>query len=462
MYNANLTCGGDAELAFRIARDNKVGFIDKVGAGYRVHDSNLHNSVEWGEVAKVWDVAGKYDSLSRAEKREIRLKKADALRCAGYEYFERNNFKRARELFSRSLRLKKSYFALKYLFIMASVPEKIIRLYRENRRLLANTGKPAGIPLKHEKPFVSVVVPALNSEKTIGKCLESLQEQDYPKERYEIIVVDNGSKDRTAEIAKPFNARLYRKPKLGVSGLRNFGAGKSKGEIIAFADSDCVVGRKWIWAAVDALSNLNASCTGFMYSPAGKSWVANAWQLSLERNSRDRRLVPGGNIIVKKKAFDDIGGFDAKLGSGEDQDFCFRLIEGNYAIVPDKRLRSIHLGEQSTLWGFFAKQFSYGRWGIAFMKKHLMGLPASTAAMFGIYTLFAAAGTIFGIAALILLGWKIPLILFAGLFAFPPLLMSISVSVKSGRIRHAHHLFALYSAYGAARALALLFQKSGK
>ena len=65
-------------------------------------------------------------------------------------------------------------------------------------------------------PFVSLIIPALNEEKTIGDCLVSLFKMDYPPERWEILVVDNGSTDRTAEIVKSFPVRYLREERRGV------------------------------------------------------------------------------------------------------------------------------------------------------------------------------------------------------------------------------------------------------
>ncbi|RKX92309.1 MAG: glycosyltransferase family 2 protein, partial [Spirochaetes bacterium] len=67
-----------------------------------------------------------------------------------------------------------------------------------------------------EYPFVSVIIPALNAESTIGLCLESIKSLDYPAGKLEIIVVDNGSTDRTREIAESFGAKVLYKPKLKV------------------------------------------------------------------------------------------------------------------------------------------------------------------------------------------------------------------------------------------------------
>ncbi len=95
-------------------------------------------------------------------------------------------------------------------------------------------------------PFVSVIVPALNEERTIRECIVSLLRMDYPQERREILMVDNGSTDRTAEIIKSFPVRYLREERRGASYARNRGIEASKGEILAFTDADCVVTTGWL------------------------------------------------------------------------------------------------------------------------------------------------------------------------------------------------------------------------
>ena len=90
--------------------------------------------------------------------------------------------------------------------------------------------------------FISVVVPALNEEKYIGHCLSSLRAQHYPRELYEIIVVDNASTDRTAEIARRFGLKVVFEPQRGVGRARHRGAQEARGERYHAATSTCGIG----------------------------------------------------------------------------------------------------------------------------------------------------------------------------------------------------------------------------
>ena len=95
-------------------------------------------------------------------------------------------------------------------------------------------------------PFVSVVVPVRNGEETIGVCLRALLATDYPLDRREILVVDNGSTDRTAELIHPFPVRRLWEPERGASNARNRGIRDSRGEIVAFIDADCGATKRWL------------------------------------------------------------------------------------------------------------------------------------------------------------------------------------------------------------------------
>jgi glycosyltransferase involved in cell wall biosynthesis len=94
--------------------------------------------------------------------------------------------------------------------------------------------------------MISVVVPAYNEEQNISMCLESLCRQTLPRDQYEIIVVDGGSKDRTREIAARYADMVFIQTSKKVGGARNDGALKAKGEIIATTDADCIIPEDWL------------------------------------------------------------------------------------------------------------------------------------------------------------------------------------------------------------------------
>jgi len=93
-------------------------------------------------------------------------------------------------------------------------------------------------------PRVSIIVPVLNRRESIGLCVESLLALDYPS--YEIIIVDNGSTDKSRDVVSKYPVKLVIETEKGPYYARNDGISIADGEIIAFTDSDCVVDRNWL------------------------------------------------------------------------------------------------------------------------------------------------------------------------------------------------------------------------
>ena len=99
-------------------------------------------------------------------------------------------------------------------------------------------------------PKVSIIIPSLNAQDTIKECLESIKLLNYPKDKIETVLVDNGSNDNTLDIAKHYNVRILSEPNLKVGGLRNRGAEVTTYEVLAHTDSDCILDRNWLCNSV--------------------------------------------------------------------------------------------------------------------------------------------------------------------------------------------------------------------
>ena len=96
------------------------------------------------------------------------------------------------------------------------------------------------------EPLLSVVIPAYNAAATLPDCLRTLNSQSLPRDRFEVIVVDDGSDDNTAELAERGGARLVRSQRGGNAVARNLGNQAAAGEWVAFTDADCLVTRHWL------------------------------------------------------------------------------------------------------------------------------------------------------------------------------------------------------------------------
>jgi len=189
-------------------------------------------------------------------------------------------------------------------------------------------------------PKVSVVVASYNGERTLEACLVSLSTLNYPE--YEVILVDDGSTDRTEQIARKFpNIQCIRHEKnQGLSAARNTGIYAATGEIVAFTDSDCRADEDWLHYLVgDLLNSEFAGIGGHNLLPPEDSWVAAAVMVSpggpahVMLTDRLAEHIPGCNMAFYKWALEDIGGFDPLFRkAGDDVDVCWRLQQQGYRL----------------------------------------------------------------------------------------------------------------------------------
>jgi glycosyltransferase involved in cell wall biosynthesis len=194
-------------------------------------------------------------------------------------------------------------------------------------------------PLPHY-PKVSVVIASYNGERTLDLCLRSLRKLNYPD--YEVILVDDGSTDRSRDIAKeyPFVRYIAHAVNKGLSAARNTGINASNGQVVAFTDSDCRADEDWLYYLIgDLLNSKFAGIGGHNLLPADDSWIAAAVMASpggpahVMLTDRLAEHIPGCNMAFYKWALDDIGGFDPIFRkAGDDVDVCWRLQQQGYEI----------------------------------------------------------------------------------------------------------------------------------
>ncbi|MGE5446166.1 MAG: glycosyltransferase [Ignavibacteriales bacterium] len=238
--------------------------------------------------------------------------------------------------------------------------------------------------MNNKLPFVSIIIPVLNGERTIRACLSSILHSDYPEEQREIVVIDNGSTDRTAEIVKTFPVQYQLEARRGVSYARNRGIEASRGGILAFTDSDCVVSRRWLLEVVQGFEDgKNGGMEGETvdYPPVTP---AEHYMARRRSYSRKARLVSPlspyvitANVAFRREVFDKIGVFDPRFPSGEDVDFSWRFFqETNFELGYNPRAIIFHR-HRSTVQGFFSQHVRVGR-GIAMLHaKYSSRLPWS-------------------------------------------------------------------------------------
>ncbi len=204
----------------------------------------------------------------------------------------------------------------------------------------------------------SIIIPAKNEEDYIANCLDSIFQVSYPKDKYEVIVVDNGSTDRTVEIAKEKGANVFVRPDLTISGLRNFGASQGKGTLLAFLDADCTVSMDWLKNSAIYLDDKNVASFGSSaVLPEKTTWVQRAWYYIRKRDLRcqDVEWLESANVFARKDSFEKVGGFNETLLTCEDYDLSVRLSQEG-KIFYDPRVVVVHHREPATIKNFFRKE----------------------------------------------------------------------------------------------------------
>ena len=189
-------------------------------------------------------------------------------------------------------------------------------------------------------PFVSVIVPVRDGEREIADCIASLLRCGYPEERREIIVVDNGSTDRTAEIVRRYAVRAAEEPRRGPSHARNRGVALSRGAILAFTDADCVAAVGWmreLARGFDDADTFGVAGAIFSYPPAtaAQRYMARrkvCWQKA-GVESRWWPFAATGNVAFRRQVFERVGLFDPMFLRAQDKDFGRRFLSAGLRLV---------------------------------------------------------------------------------------------------------------------------------
>jgi GT2 family glycosyltransferase len=215
-------------------------------------------------------------------------------------------------------------------------------------------------------PRISVIVCAYNAESTIRECLNGLRAVDYPD--FETIVVNDGSEDRTAAIAREFDVRLISTPNRGLSNARNTGLAAATGEIVAYLDSDAFPDPDWLrFLAAAFLQSDHAGVGGpnlappggtprdacFAHAPGGPTHVL--------LSDRVAEHIPGCNMAFYKAELEAVGGFDPLLRiAGDDVDVCWRLQERGRTLGFSPAALVWH-HRRTTVRSYWKQQRGYGR-----------------------------------------------------------------------------------------------------
>lgn len=311
-------------------------------------------------------------------------------------------------------------------------------------------------------PLISVIVPAFNEESVIKLCLSSLKDQSLPRACFEVILVDNGSVDRTREVARssrgPLALTVLERKGVRISALRNLGASIARGEILAFLDADCLAPRHWLHQVADLLRADDFRIIGGQYRiPSDATWVGRVWYGDLWRmKDGPVSYVPGGNLAISRELFLNLGGFDETIVTTEDAEFCERAAASSVPIIAVPSLSVVHLGTPRTLEEFYKKQSWHGIEVRRVFLRDILHSKSRKVMLFAVYSLIGLVAVITGLAAGAISGNIVAALAGVAVFLAGPLALALHACLKRKRWLILLPLVVLYAAYGLARALCLL------
>lgn len=191
--------------------------------------------------------------------------------------------------------------------------------------------------------FVSVIIPVYNDRRRLARCLEALQDQTYPEDRYEVVVVDNGSDESPARVTDRFdNVRLAVEPRQGSYAARNRGLTVAEGEMLAFTDADCVPEPQWLERGVACFAGtpecgmvaghvkLTARRPG---RPTACERYDQLFYLDQERAVKRGKYGATANLFTAKEVIRTVGPFDATLKSSGDNEWGQRVHRAGFRQV---------------------------------------------------------------------------------------------------------------------------------
>jgi cellulose synthase/poly-beta-1,6-N-acetylglucosamine synthase-like glycosyltransferase len=225
-------------------------------------------------------------------------------------------------------------------------------------------------------PSTSVIVPAYQAEATLGDCLESLVGLDYPRDRIEIVCVDNDSTDDTARIARSFAPAVttVHESRRGPAAARNRGVAVACGEVIAFTDADCTVAPEWLCSLVPALADERVGVAGGrILARRPCNWVERFGERIHDHLASISQSRPATAITMnwasRRDVLERMGGFDERFLRCQDSELSLRMVRAGLELVYVDDAIVYHRNE-STIAGLAREGYVHGYHAPAVLALH--------------------------------------------------------------------------------------------
>jgi succinoglycan biosynthesis protein ExoA len=309
-------------------------------------------------------------------------------------------------------------------------------------------------------PMISVVIPVRNEEKHIGMVLRDLIQQDYPADRFEILVADGNSSDGTLPIVEQFakscelRIALFPNPMQLSSAGRNLGVVNSRGELIIFIDGHCKIDSPSLltdYARVMQATGADCLCRAQPLDAPSETWlqevIAHA-RASFLGHGRDSTIFSpnlvgsidptSSGAAYRSTVFEQVGMFDESFDACEDVEFNYRVCKSGLYSYIDPRLK-IHYYPRTNLAGLWKQLLRYGRGRFKFVRKHPEAVSIGQLLPPTMVSWFIVAGIVSILSSLVAKVLLTSLVVYAGMV----LAFSIGLGVRHGR----HHFLVAPAVY---------------